>query len=270
VQTGRGPVPSATTLTIDLGGSKLTGVDATVIGAARNETIQQSAAVCQTGECHANDVDEDDETNQTTCRTCGHLQNENTPRPRNTCPCCSTTLRRDEVEERPCTTCRWIWLLQHNTTAQRITKEQETLRQKKEAETETRRKEEEEREENAARNAKPNETATSQKQAKETDEEDKENMTQLSQESNDAEIRTDGQLESSQMSMEELQEEKENRRETKRRRLGENDNTSNAEGKAEKHTEIMEKPGKQKKRTTMRNTRKQRRITNKNQRRDGG
>jgi hypothetical protein len=104
----------AITLTIDLGASKLTGVDATPVGTARNETIQQSAAICQPGACPTNDGDEDEETTQATCQTCGHLQHGKTPQTRYTCPCCSDTLRSDEVEERPCTTCRWVWLLQHN------------------------------------------------------------------------------------------------------------------------------------------------------------
>jgi hypothetical protein len=79
------------------------------------------------------------------------------------------------MEEHPCTACRWIWLLQHNSTTQTVTKIKETLRRKIEADTEARKKEEEEQQGKTAQSANPDETTTSQQQEEERDEANKEN-----------------------------------------------------------------------------------------------
>jgi hypothetical protein len=67
----------ATTLTIDVRGSRIAGADATPDEANRNETIQQSADTCQQGTCQE-DNDDSDENNDEICHACGHLQQGNT------------------------------------------------------------------------------------------------------------------------------------------------------------------------------------------------
>jgi len=107
----------AKTLTIPLPG-RVMDIDPT----PDEKALKQDRADCATCRCRRRQPSqdgEDDEIPDELCYQCGYLKRLKAPPP-GKCICCGKRKLRDDIQQRPCTICRWVWRLWHRSTYTRL------------------------------------------------------------------------------------------------------------------------------------------------------